>query len=85
MGTPDYASTILQTLVDDAEINVLTVYTQPDKPVGRKKVLTAPITKTVALENGIEVFQPLNLRSPETEVEIKALNPDNSSHLHLIL
>ncbi len=76
MGTPDYASSILQALIKDDEINVLSVYTQPDKPVGRKKVLTAPITKTVALENNIEVHQPLNLRSPETETEIKSLNPD---------
>ncbi len=76
MGTPDYASSILQALIKDDEINVLSVYTQPDKPVGRKKVLTAPITKTVALENNIEVHQPLNLRSLETENEIKSLNPD---------
>lgn len=76
MGTPDYASTILQKLVEDDEIKVLSVYTQPDKPVGRKKVLTAPITKLVALENNIVVHQPLNLRSPETEEEIKALKPD---------
>lgn len=76
MGTPDYASTILEKLVEDDEINVLSVYTQPDKPVGRKKVLTAPITKVVALENSIDVHQPLNLRAPEIEEEIKALKPD---------
>jgi methionyl-tRNA formyltransferase len=76
MGTPDYASYILETLIKDKEIEVLLVYTQPDKPVGRKKVLTAPPVKTVALENAIEVHQPLNLRSPETEEEIKALKPD---------
>jgi len=76
MGTPDYASTILQRLIKDEEINVLSVYTQPDKPVGRKKVLTAPVVKTVALENSITVYQPLNLRSSETEEEIKTLNPD---------
>jgi len=76
MGTPDYASYILETLIKDKEIEVLSVYTQPDKPVGRKKVLTAPPVKTVALENAIEVHQPLNLRSPETEEEIKALKPD---------
>jgi methionyl-tRNA formyltransferase len=40
MGTPDYASAILETLIKDPEVNVLSVYTQPDKPVGRKKVLT---------------------------------------------
>jgi len=76
MGTPDYASYILETLIKDKEIEVLSVYTQPDKPVGRKKVLTAPPVTTVALENAIEVHQPLNLRSPETEEEIKALKPD---------
>jgi methionyl-tRNA formyltransferase len=76
MGTPDYASSILETLIKDKEIEVLSVYTQPDKPVGRKKVLTAPPVKTVALENGIEVHQPLNLRAPETEEEIRALSPD---------
>ena len=37
MGTPEYAEKILQTLLDDTEINVVAVYTQPDKPVGRKK------------------------------------------------
>ena len=76
MGTPDYASYILETLIKDKEIDVLSVYTQPDKPVGRKKVLTAPPVKMVALENGIEVHQPLNLRAPETEEEIRALRPD---------
>lgn len=76
MGTPDYASYILDKLIQDAEIKVLSAYTQPDKPVGRKKILTAPVVKTVALENGITIHQPLNLRSPQTEEEIKSLNPD---------
>lgn len=76
MGTPDYASKILEALIQDEEINVLSVYTQPDKPVGRKKILTAPIVKTVALANSIDVHQPVNLRAVETEDEIKALNPD---------
>ncbi len=76
MGTPDYASRILQRLIAEDGINVLSVYTQPDKPVGRKKVLTAPPVKRVALENDIEVFQPINLRSAQTEEEIRSLNPD---------
>lgn len=76
MGTPDYASAILEALIEDDEINVLSVYTQQDKPVGRKKVLTAPIVKTVALKNSIKVFQPVNLRSDDTEEEIRSLNPD---------
>lgn len=76
MGTPDYASKILETLIKDEEINILCVYTQPDKPVGRKKLLTAPPVKSVALESGIEVQQPQNLRSEETHAHIKALKPD---------
>lgn len=76
MGTPDYASTILDKLIKDEEINVVSVYTQPDKPVGRKKILTAPAVKEVALENNIEVHQPLNLRSAETEEEIRRAAPD---------
>lgn len=76
MGTPDYASKILETLIKDEEINILCVYTQPDKPVGRKKLLTAPPVKSVALESGIEVNQPQNLRSEETHAHIKALKPD---------
>lgn len=76
MGTPDYASVILQALIKDPKINVLSVYTQPDKPVGRKMVLTPPIVKKVALENGILVHQPVNLRSDKIEEEIKALHPD---------
>lgn len=76
MGTPDYASKILETLIKDEEINILCVYTQPDKPVGRKKLLTPPPVKSVALESGIEVQQPQNLRSEETHAHIKALKPD---------
>jgi len=62
MGTPDYAEKILERLVLDSEINVVAVYTQPDKPVGRKKVLTAPPVKTLALKNSIDVYQPQRLR-----------------------
>ncbi|MBE0498347.1 MAG: methionyl-tRNA formyltransferase [Campylobacterales bacterium] len=76
MGTPDYASSILQTLIEDEEINVLCVFTQPDKPVGRKKILTSPPVKSLAHEHGIEVHQPQNLRGEETHVQIKVLRPD---------
>jgi methionyl-tRNA formyltransferase len=66
MGTPDYAGEILKALIGDDDINVVAVYTQPDKPVGRKKVMTPPITKTVALQHGIDVYQPSRLRDAET-------------------
>ena len=70
MGTPDYAQKILQRLIKTDDINVVAVYTQPDKPVGRKKVLTPPPVKTTAKEHNIPVYQPQKLRDEET---IKAL------------
>jgi len=65
MGTPDYADLILERLIADDEINVVAVYTQPDKPVGRKKVLTPPPVKVTAQKHNIPLFQPMSLREPE--------------------
>ncbi len=62
MGTPDYASAILERLIAEKDIEVVAVYTQPDKPVGRKKVLTPPPVKVVAEAAGIPVHQPQKLR-----------------------
>lgn len=70
MGTPSYADEILKKLINDQEINVVAVYTQPDKPVGRKKVLTPPPVKITAQENNIEVYQPNRLRDEETIAEL---------------
>jgi len=76
MGTPDYASEILSALINDSEINVVAVYTQPDKPVGRKKVMTPPITKVVALENNLPIYQPTRLRDEETVEELLKIECD---------
>ncbi len=70
MGTPDYAQKILERLLETPDIDVVAVYTQPDKPVGRKKILTPPPVKTVALENKIEVYQPKSLREEESVAEL---------------
>jgi len=70
MGTPDYAQKILQRLIRTDDINVVAVYTQPDKPVGRKKVLTPPPVKTTAKEHDIPVYQPQKLRDEETIKEV---------------
>jgi methionyl-tRNA formyltransferase len=72
MGTPDYAEIILEKLIDKYEI--VAVYTQPDKPVGRKRVLTPPPVKVLAQKHNIKVIQPTNLKD-ESET-IKNLNPD---------
>ncbi len=65
MGTPEYASSILKKLLKADDIKVVAVFTQPDKPVGRKKIMTPPIVKTIALENSINVYQPVRLRDIE--------------------
>ncbi|WP_455756563.1 methionyl-tRNA formyltransferase [Sulfurimonas sp.] len=76
MGTPDYAEAILKTLIDTNSIEVVAVYTQPDKPVGRKKIMTPPVVKTLALENSIEVYQPTRLRDEETLKELLKIECD---------
>ena len=76
MGTPDYASRILETLLSQQDIEVVAVYTQPDKPVGRKKVLTPPPVKTVALVAGIPVYQPQRLRDEVTVAELRGIACD---------
>ncbi len=62
MGTPDYAAEILEALIAADDVDVVAVYTQPDKPVGRKAVLTPPIVKVVAQKAHIPVIQPERLR-----------------------
>lgn len=70
MGTPDYAKVILDRLIQTDNIDVVAVYTQPDKPVGRKKVMTPPPVKALALENSIDVYQPNRLRDEDTVTEL---------------
>ena len=75
MGTPDYAAVTLQKLIDE-HYDIVAVFAQPDKPVGRKQILTAPATKVVALENNIPVYQPKTLRDGEAYSIISEINPD---------
>ncbi|WP_457747650.1 methionyl-tRNA formyltransferase [Sulfurimonas sp.] len=70
MGTPDYADEILKRLIAENGINVVAVYTQPDKPVGRKKVLTPPPVKITAQSNNIPVYQPNRLRDEDVAREL---------------
>ncbi|MBL0707627.1 MAG: methionyl-tRNA formyltransferase [Sulfurimonas sp.] len=76
MGTPDYANTILQTILQTQDIDVLAVYTQPDKPVGRKKIVTPPIVKTLAQEHNIKVYQPNRLRDEDVVEELLKIKCD---------
>ncbi len=76
MGTPHYAREILKILIDAEDMDVNLVLTQPDRPVGRKKVLTPPPVKVLAQENDIEVLQPNRLSDEGIEDAIKVANPD---------
>lgn len=60
MGTPNFSVPILEALIENYD--VVGVVTQPDKEVGRKKVLTPSPVKQVALRHNIRVFQPQNIR-----------------------
>ena len=76
MGTPDYARRILEKLIAEEGIEVALVLTQPDRPVGRKRVLTPPPVKTLALEHGLRVRQPERLRNGELQGQLQELAPD---------
>ncbi|MDO4269621.1 MAG: methionyl-tRNA formyltransferase [Eubacteriales bacterium] len=75
MGTPDFAVPSLRALLD-AGHEVLAVYTQPDKPQGRKQVLTVPPVKALAIEHGIPVFQPATLKDEGEQERLRALAPE---------
>ena len=75
MGTPDFAVPCLQKLID-SDNEITAVFTQPDKKVGRKQILTPPLVKVLAEENNITVYQPNTMKSEETINLIKDINPD---------
>ena len=75
MGTPDFAVPSLQALID-AGHDVCAVYTQPDKPQGRKQILTAPPVKTLALAHDIPVFQPNTLKNEDEQARLRELAPE---------
>ncbi len=75
MGTPDFSVPVLQALLEE-NYEVAAVVTQPDRPVGRKRVLTPPPVKAEAMKHGIPVYQPEKIRNQEDLDEILALNPD---------
>lgn len=75
MGTPDFAVPALKKLYESKH-TVQAVFTQPDKPKGRKMVLTPPDVKVCAQELNIPVYQPTTFKSKEPLEIIKKYNPD---------
>lgn len=75
MGTPEFAVQSLQQLLED-KIKVVAVVTAPDRPAGRGQKLRMSAVKEFALEAGIPVLQPENLKSPEFIEELESVNAD---------
>ncbi|NLC27814.1 MAG: methionyl-tRNA formyltransferase, partial [Campylobacteraceae bacterium] len=78
MGTPNYAVQILSTLHNSSSYEVVGIVTQPDKPVGRKKTLTAPPVKIWQATHASEVslHQPSSLKTTEALSFIKSCKPE---------
>lgn len=75
MGTPDFAVPCLLKLIE-AGHEIAGVFTQPDKPVGRKQIMTPPAVKVCALEHGLSVYQPAKMRDGTAMQLIRELDPE---------
>ncbi|MCO4598508.1 methionyl-tRNA formyltransferase [Streptococcus infantarius subsp. infantarius] len=76
MGTPDFAATVLEGLLDDANYDVLAVVTQPDRAVGRKKEIKMTPVKEVALAHNLAVYQPEKMSGSDEMAELMTLGAD---------
>jgi methionyl-tRNA formyltransferase len=77
MGTPEFAVPALKKIIESSNHKLAFVITQPDKPVGRKQILTAPPVKVIAQENGIQVYQPEKLNQDQALIQkLKETKPD---------
>lgn len=76
MGTPEFARTVLEGMINENKYEIVAVVTQPDRQVGRKRVLTASPVKQLALEHNIPVHQPEKLSGSQTVQELIDLNAD---------
>ena len=74
-GTPDFAARHLAALLS-SEHEVIAVYTQPDRPAGRGKKITASPVKSLAIEHNIPVYQPENFKSDQDKQDLASLKAD---------
>ena len=76
MGTPDFAVGSLQALCESGKHEIVGVVTQPDRPKGRgNKMLMTPV-KEYALEQGLTVYQPQKVKTPEFVQTLRELHPE---------
>jgi methionyl-tRNA formyltransferase len=74
-GTPEFAAAHLQALLNSHH-QVIAVYTQPDRPAGRGKKMTASPVKQLAQQHQVPIYQPINLKEASAQSELAALLPD---------
>ncbi len=74
MGSADFSSIIMESLATDDRFDVVALFTQPDKPVGRKQIMTPPDTAICAKRFSIPTFQPAKIS--ECTEQIKEMGPD---------
>ena len=75
-GTPQFAVPPLQFLLQQTDVEVGGVFTQPDRPRGRGQEVSFSAVKEVALSANLPVFQPAKIRAPEAEEQVRSLAPD---------
>ena len=75
MGTPDFSVECLKALVASKH-QIVGVFCQPDKPVGRKQILTPPDVKVEALKHNLTVYQPVSLRNGKGIEILEEIKPD---------
>lgn len=76
MGTPEYVVPVLDSLISAKDVEVIGVYTPPDRPRGRGRAVEMPPVKGFAVDRGLPVFQPPSLRLEAAQQELAALQPD---------
>ena len=75
MGTPDFSVACLKALVESKH-EIVGVFCQPDKPVGRKQIMTPPDVKVEALKHDLKIFQPVSLRNGKGVEILEEIKPD---------
>ena len=75
-GTPDFAAAHLQALIDSDQHQVVAVYTQPDRPAGRGKKLTASAVKQLACDHNLTVLQPPSLKDSDAQQQLASFEAD---------
>ncbi|CAM2061750.1 10-formyltetrahydrofolate:L-methionyl-tRNA(fMet) N-formyltransferase [Desulfovibrionales bacterium] len=76
MGTSTFAAVILRAILNFPLVNVVGIFTQPDRPAGRGRHLQISPVKRLALQQNIAIIQPERLQTPEQQQLVAALNPE---------